>query len=102
MVFTLNLNVLYFSGVRRLSSFLFLGLFSKMNKPDKNRVERSARWAQGTGSDVCGGACPAPQTGTGAKKKGASPQQYVESPKGKPAGRRLVVATDHRLPQKRS
>jgi hypothetical protein len=33
---------------------------------------------QGTGSAVCGSACPAPQTGTGAKKKGACPQQYVE------------------------
>ena len=33
---------------------------------------------QGTGSAAFGGACPAaPQTGTGAKKKGASPQQYV-------------------------
>ena len=29
---------------------------------------------QGTGSAVCGGACPAPQTGTDTKKKSASPQ----------------------------
>ena len=35
-----------------------------------------------------------PQTGTGAKTKGASPQQYVEGPRGEPAGRRLVVAAD--------
>ena len=32
----------------------------------------------GTGSAVCGSACPASQTGTGVKKKDASPQQYVE------------------------
>ena len=42
--------------------------------------------------------CPvAPQTGTGAKKKGASPQQYGAGPRGEPAGRRLVVAADQRL-----
>ena len=57
-----------------------------------------ARGAQGTGSAVCGRACPAaPQTGTGAKKKGASPQPYGEGPRGEPAGRRLVVAADRRL-----
>lgn len=28
---------------------------------------------QGTGAAVCGGACPAPQIGTGVRKKGASP-----------------------------
>jgi hypothetical protein len=40
--------------------------------------EKGETRAQGTGSDVCGGACPAaPQTGTGANKKGASPQQYI-------------------------
>ena len=44
----------------------------------------------------------APQTGTGAKKKGASPQQYDEGPRGEPAGPRLVVAADRRLQQKRS
>ena len=49
---------------------------------------RRARGGQGTRSDVCGGACPtAPQTGTGAKKKGASPQQYVEVASGEPARR---------------
>jgi hypothetical protein len=34
------------------------------------------------------------QTGTGAKKKGANPQQYAEGPRGEPAGQRLVVAAD--------
>ena len=48
------------------------------------RRETGAR-SLGTGSAVCGGACPAaPQTGTGAKKKGASPQQYVEGPRDEP------------------
>ena len=32
---------------------------------------------EGTGSAVCGGACPHPEMGTGARKKGASPPQYV-------------------------
>jgi len=40
------------------------------------------------------------QAGTGAKEKGASPQQYVEGPRGEPAGRRLVVTMDRRLQQK--
>ena len=31
------------------------------------------------------------------RQKGASPQQYVEGPRGEPAGRRLVVAADRRL-----
>jgi hypothetical protein len=39
----------------------------------------------GTGSAVYDSACPAPQTGTGAKKKGASPQQYVEELNGETA-----------------
>jgi len=66
------------------------------------RRETGAR-SLGTGSAVCGGACPAaPQMGTGAKKKGASPQQYGEGPRDEPAGRRLVVAADRRLQQKRS
>ena len=43
------------------------------------------RLSQGTGSAICGGACPAPHTGTGAHKKGASPQRlrryrHVEGP----------------------
>ena len=63
---------------------------------------RTAGGGQGTGSAVCGGACPAPRTGTGARKKGASPQPYGEGPRGEPAGRRLVVAVDPRLQQKRS
>ena len=51
------------------------------------------REAQGTGSAVCGGACPvAPQTGTGAKKKGASPQQYVEGLNGETARHSRVSA----------
>ena len=64
---------------------------------------RRARGAQGTGSAVCGGACPAvPRTGTDAKKKGASPQPYVEGASGEPARRRLVAAANPRLQQKRS
>ena len=52
------------------------------------RQARRARGGQGTGSDIFGGACPAPpQTGTGAKKKGASPQQYVDRLSGEPARR---------------
>ena len=43
----------------------------------QTRSETGTR-SHGTGSVVFGSACPAPQTGTGAKKKGASPQQYVE------------------------
>jgi hypothetical protein len=43
----------------------------------QTRSETGTR-RQGTGPAVCGSACPAPQTGTGAEKKGASPQQYVE------------------------
>ena len=46
--------------------------------------------------------CPALQIETGAKMKGASPQQYGEGPRDEPAGRRLVVAADQRLQQKRS
>ena len=43
---------------------------------------------QGTGSAVCGGACPAiAQTGTVARKKGDSPQQYVDRLSGEPARR---------------
>ena len=67
-----------------------------------SRVARPARGGQGTGSAVCGGACPVPRTGTGARKKGASPQQYGEGSRSEPAGRRLVVAADQRLQQKRS
>ena len=63
---------------------------------------RPAGGKPGTGSAFCGGACPAPRTGTGARKKGASPQPYGEGPRGEPAGRRLVVAADRRLQQKRS
>ena len=49
---------------------------------------RRARGAYGTGSAVCGGACHlALRTGTDAKKKGASPQQYVDRPSGEPARR---------------
>jgi 6,7-dimethyl-8-ribityllumazine synthase len=44
-------------------------------------VMRRLRVGEGTGSDVYGGACPAaPQTGTVAKKKGASPQRSKEIP----------------------
>jgi hypothetical protein len=50
---------------------------------------RPAHGAQGTGSDVFGGACPAPKTGTGSRKKGACPQQYVEGPRGKSADRQV-------------
>jgi hypothetical protein len=39
----------------------------------------SSIMCRGTGSAVCGGACPAPQTGTGTKKKGASPQLYPKN-----------------------
>ena len=46
----------------------------------------------GTGSPVCGGACPAPYPGTGAKKKGASSQQYVEGLNGETARRSRVSA----------
>jgi hypothetical protein len=49
---------------------------------------RPARGGQRTGSVVFGNASPvAPQTGTGAKKKGASPQQYVEGASGGQARR---------------
>jgi hypothetical protein len=47
-------------------------------------------------------AVPLPGRGQGARKKGASPQQYGEGPRGEPAGRRLVVAADRRLQQKLS
>ena len=47
------------------------------NVPMRRRGERGA---QGTGSVVCGGACPAvSQAGTGARKKDASPQQYPKN-----------------------
>jgi len=57
-------------------------------------LSRTARPARGawTGSVVCGGACPALMPGTGARKKGASPQLYGEGPRDEPSGRRLVVA----------
>jgi len=45
-----------------------------------------------TGSAICGGACPARQTGTGAKKKGTSPQQNVEGLNGETASYRRVSA----------
>ena len=55
-----------------------------------SRVVRPARGVEGTGSTVCGGACPAVhQTGTGATKNGATPQQYVEGPRGEPVGRQV-------------
>ena len=46
---------------------------------NRRASSRDQRGAQGTGSAVFGGACPAalPQTGTGAKKKGAIPQQAM-------------------------
>jgi 6,7-dimethyl-8-ribityllumazine synthase len=48
---------------------------------DMATVMRRLRVGEGTGSDVCGGACPAaPQTGTVAKKKGASSQRSKEIP----------------------
>jgi len=37
------------------------------------------------------------QTGTGAKQKGTSPQQYGEGSKGEPASWRLMVAADRQL-----
>jgi hypothetical protein len=46
----------------------------------------------GTGSAVCGSACPAPEEGTGTKKKGTSPQQYVEGLNGETARRSRVSA----------
>ena len=53
----------------------------------QSRVARPMSGGQGTGSDIRGGACPAvPQTGTGARKKGASPQQYVEGLNDEPVG----------------
>ena len=57
----------------------------------QTRSETGTR-RQGTGSAVCGSACPAPQTGTGAKKKGASPQQYVEGLNGETARHSRVSA----------
>jgi hypothetical protein len=57
-----------------------------VTKPPK----RQARWArggQGTGSVVCGGASSALRTGTDAREKGASPQQYVDRPSSEPARR---------------
>ena len=46
-----------------------------------------------TCSAVCGSACPAaPQTGTGAIKKGASPQLYVEGLNGETARHNHVSA----------
>ncbi len=45
----------------------------------------------GTGSAICGGACLAPP-GTGTKKKGASPQQYVEELNGETGRRNRVFA----------
>ena len=53
---------------------------------------RRALGGQGTGSAAYGGACPAPQTGTGTKKKGASPQQYVEGLNGETARHSRVSA----------
>jgi hypothetical protein len=46
---------------------------------------RRALGAQGAGSAVCGSSCPAAQTGTGAKKKGAIPHQYDEGVNGETA-----------------
>ncbi|TKB52576.1 MAG: hypothetical protein E8D50_12250 [Nitrospira sp.] len=58
-----------------------------VTKPPRRHARR-ARGAQGTGSAVCGGACPAARrTGTGTNKKGASPQQYVDRLSGEPARR---------------
>ena len=54
-------------------------------EPHRETSARSSRDC----SDVCGGACPAAQTGTGANKKGDSPQQYVERLRGEPAGRQV-------------
>ena len=60
-----------------------------VTKPPR-RHARQARGGQGTGSAVFGGACPvALRTGTGAKKKGASPQQYVDQLSGEPARRQV-------------
>ena len=70
---------------------------------------RRARGGQGTGSVVCGGACPALRTGTVARKKGASPQQDVNRPSCEPArlgavkhAAKCVAAANPRLQQKRS
>ena len=65
------------------------------------RRETSAR---SPGDWLCrlGGVCPALQIGTGAKMKGASPQEYGDGPRDEPAGRRLVVEADQRLQQTRS
>ena len=57
---------------------------------DEGGGARQAHGAQGTGSAVYDGACPAVhQTRTGAKMKDASPQQYVEGPRGEPVGRQV-------------
>jgi hypothetical protein len=57
----------------------------------KRAEARRALGGQRTGSAVCGGAYPAaPQTGTGAEKKGAGPQQYVEELNGETGYRSRV------------
>jgi hypothetical protein len=59
----------------------------------KRADARRALGGQRTGSAVCGGAYPvAPQTGTGAEKKGADPQQYVEELNGETGYRSRMSA----------
>jgi hypothetical protein len=57
----------------------------------QTRSETGTR-GPGTGSAVCGSACPASRMGTGTKKKCASPQQYVEGLNGETARRSRVSA----------
>jgi hypothetical protein len=51
----------------------------------------------GTGSAVCGSACPALQTGTDTKKKGVSPQQYVEGLNGETARHNSISRVQQKL-----
>jgi hypothetical protein len=57
----------------------------KVRRENVQTRNETGTWKPGTGSAVCGRASPAPETGTGTRKKSASPQQYVEGLNGETA-----------------
>ena len=76
----------------RVFRSLLARIIHKGSSRKRADAKRDGHSEQGTGSAVCGGACPAPQTGTGDKKKGASPPQYVEGLNGETVRRSRVSA----------
>jgi len=64
--------------------------------------ETSARSPGGLALPSAAVPVPLPGRVQAPERRAPVPKQYVEGPRGEPAGRRLVVAADQRLQQKRA